>query len=69
MHSNVTANSVHKHSGKKINVTDTLHKFDLFMDPVCEQLAKLTDKQTTKLLSQLKQINSLVSKVVSVVLK
>lgn len=55
------ASSSHKHSGKQISANDALHKFDLFMDPVCEQLAKLTDKQLSRLGAQLKQVNVLVS--------
>lgn len=54
---------VHKHPNGilKINVTDKLHKFDLFIDPICEQLVKLTEKQLNKVSSQLKQFSAHVS--------
>lgn len=51
----------HKHSSRHINVTDKLHKFDLFIDPVCEQIAKLTEKQLNKVYQQLKQFSISVS--------
>ena len=52
---------IHKHSNKKINVSDRLHKFDLFVDPICEQINKLTEKQINKVHLQLKQFSQLVS--------
>lgn len=53
--------STHKHSHKIISVSDKLHKFDLYIDPVCEQINKLTDKQMSKVFAQLKQFSQLVS--------
>lgn len=52
----------HKHTNKKISVTDQLHKFDLYVDPICEQLNKLTEKQLNKIYAQLRQYSHLVSK-------
>lgn len=51
----------HKHSSKKIALDDKLHKFDLYIDPVCEQINKLTDKQINRVYAQLKQFSQLVS--------
>lgn len=56
-----TTSAPHKHGNKKISSTDKLHKFDLFVDPVCEQIVKLTDKQLKKVYVQLKQFSHLVS--------
>lgn len=56
--------SEHRHSIKKIGKSDKLHKFDLFIDPVCEQIARLTDKQVVKVFAQLRQFAHLVSAVV-----
>jgi len=52
---------VHRHSNKRINISDRLHKFDLFIDPVCEQIAKLSEKQLSKISLQLKHFSSIVS--------
>lgn len=58
----LTISIVHKHSGKVINVSDTLHKLDLFIDPVCDQINKLTNKQLSKVHVQLRQFSQMVSK-------
>lgn len=54
---------LHKHinGNKKISAVDKLHKFDLFIDPVCERLAKLNEKQLNKVYLQLKQFSLHVS--------
>lgn len=50
---------IQKHpDNKTIIVVDPLHKFDLFIDPICEQLGKLKDRQVEKSLSQLKHFSS-----------
>jgi len=56
-----TPKKEHKHSNKKINVADHLHKFDLYIDPICEQVNKLTEKQLIKIYSQLRLFSHLVS--------
>lgn len=61
----VSLHKLHKHSNKKINITDKLHKFDLYIDPVCEQLNKLTEKQLNKVQVQLKHFSQLVSNLFS----
>lgn len=51
----------HKHSSYVISQSDKLHKFDLFIDPVCEQIDKLTEKQLNKVHAQMKQFSQIVS--------
>lgn len=57
----MTTHKPHKHGARRISVTDKLHKFDLFIDPVCEQLAKLTEKQLKRVHTQMKKFCAHVS--------
>lgn len=51
----------HKHSAKRISVEDKLHKFDLYIDPICEQIAKLSEKQLNRVNVQMKLFSAKVS--------
>lgn len=57
----VSVHKVHKHMNRRINITDRLHKFDLYIDPVCEQIINLTDKQLNKVFLQLREFSAQVS--------
>lgn len=60
--STTVIHKLHKHNGnKKVNIIDKLHKFDLFIDPVCERLSKLSEKQLNRVYLQLKQFSLHVS--------
>lgn len=60
--SSASLHKLQKHLNKKpSDGIDKLHKFDLFVDPVCEQITKLTEKQLNKVFAQLKQFSQLVS--------
>lgn len=55
---------IHRHSNRRINITDKLHKFDLFIDPVCEQIVKLSEKQLSRVYAQFKQFSAHVSLII-----
>lgn len=57
----VSTTQPHKHSSYVISQSDKLHKFDLFIDPICEQIDKLTEKQLDKVHAQMKQFSQIVS--------
>lgn len=59
----ISVHKLHKHinKGSHNGTSDKLHKFDLFIDPVCEQLPHLTDKQMDRVFSQLSQLSKHVS--------
>lgn len=52
----------HKHHGKKVNVTEKLHKFNMYLEPICQQVETITEKQLNRVSIQFKQFSLHVSK-------
>lgn len=52
----------HKHfATRKVNVTEKLLKFNMYLDPICQQIDTLTQKQLNRVGLQLKQFSLHVS--------